>query len=203
MPIGLTAAIVVNEALQHIASQTTITSLTDGSAAANAALVVYNPTIEVLMREIDPDFARYTIPLALSGAAIPPPPWTFEYLYPTDCMRLRQVRPPRVGVGALADLNDPAPIKAQVAFDVIANVSTKVILTNQANAMAVYTSGLAPEATWDSAFADAVVRRLANPLAMALSGRPDFAEKVLMQAAQMAATAEAIDEGGFRRGGAG
>ena len=39
------------------------------------------------------------------------------------------------------------------------------------------------------------------PLAMALSGRPDFAKEILMQAAQMAATAESIDDSGFRRTG--
>ena len=77
--------------------------------------------------------------------------------------------------------------------------NTKVILTNQVNALAVYTTTLIDETIWDSAFVDAVVRRLANPLAMAVSGRPDFARTILEQAAMMAQTAEMIDEGGFRR----
>ena len=188
----------MNAALEQIASQTRITSLTDGSPVANQAAVVYQPTVELMLRELDPDFARYTFALALSAAVTPVPPWAYEYLYPDDCLRLRQVRPPASGPGSAADPNDPQPIRANVAFDIIAAVSTKVILTEQQNALAVYTTSLVTEAAWDSVFADAVIRRLANPLAMAVSGRPDFAKEILMQSAQMAKTAEAVEEGGFR-----
>lgn len=198
MPIGLTSAQVVNIALQQIASQETITSLTDGSNLAAQVSVVYAPTVQLMLWEIQPDFARFTAPLVLSAAPTPVPPWTFEYLYPDTMVRLRQVRPPASGTGSLTDINDPQPIRANVSFDVIANVSTKVILTNQANALAVYTSSAVTEAAWDTAFTDAVVRRLANPLAMALSGRPDFAKTILEQSAMMAQTAESTLEGGFR-----
>lgn len=193
------SAQVVNAALEQIASQAQITSLADGSPAANMAAVIYIPTVQIIMREIDPDFARFTAPLVI--AVTPPnyPPWAFEYAYPANCVRLRQVRPPASGTGALVDVNDPHPIKANVAFDIIATVNTKVILTNQANALAVYTSSSVVEAQWDSTFADAVVRRLANPLAMALSGRPDFAKEVLATSAQMTQTAEMVEESGFRR----
>lgn len=199
MPAGLNSVDVTNSALEQIASQVQITSLTDGSPAAKAALVVYAPTVQLMLRELDPDFARFTKALTLSAAPTPVPPWAYEYLYPDDMVRLRQVRPPGSGSGSLADPNDPVPVRANVAFDIIATVNTKVILTNQINALAVYTSSLVTEAQWDSVFADAVIRRLANPLAMALSGRPDFAEKILMQSAQMAQTAEAVDDSGFRR----
>lgn len=186
----------VNEALQFVAAQTQITALNDGSTAANAALVIYNPTVQLLMRELDPDFAQFTAPLTLSAAPTPVPPWAFEYLWPADCVRLRQIRPAPGDYSAF----DPQPILAQVAFDVIAATNTKVILTNQQNALAVYTSSNAGEALWDSVFYDAFVRRLANPLAMAISGRPDFAEKILEQSAMMAQTAEMVEDGGFRRG---
>lgn len=197
--MGTTVAAIVNAALEQIASQTQIESLGDNTPAAKAAAVVYAPTVQLMLRELDPDFARFTAPLALSAAVTPVVPWAFEYLYPADCVRLRQVRPPGSGTGSLSDPNDPVPIRANVAFDTIATVVTKVILTNQINALAVYTSSSITEAQWDSVFADAVIRRLANPLAMALSGRPDFAEKLLMQSAQMAMTAEAVDDSGFRR----
>lgn len=201
MPTGLTPVIVVNSALEQIAAQEQITSLTDGSPSAKAASVVYAPTVELLLRELDPDFARYSAALTISTAPTPVPPWAYEYLWPDDMLRLRQVRPPGSGTGSLVDLNDPQPVRANVAFDIIAAVSTKVILTNQVNAWAVYTTSLATEAVWDAVFTDAVVRRLANPLAMALSGRPDFAEKILEQSARMAQTAMAVDDSGFRRMG--
>lgn len=200
MPVGQTAVTAVNAALEQIASQKFITSLTDGSAAARAASVVYAPTVQLMLREMDPDFSRTTAALVLSAAPSPMIPWAFEYLYPADMVRLRQVRPPGSGAGSLADPNDPYPVKANVAFDTIAGTVTKVILSNQVNALAVYTSSNVTEAQWDAAFFDTVVRRLANPLAMALSGRPDFAKTILEQSAQMAQTAEMVDEGGFRRG---
>lgn len=191
---------VVNIALEQVATQTTITSLTDGSPAADAASVVYVPTVQLMLRELQPDFARLNVALAASGAVTPVPPWAYEYLYPADMVRLLQVQPPASGAGSAADPFDPSPVRANVAFDVIAATPTKVILTNQQNAQAIYISSQVTESLWDAAFVDAVVRRLANPLAMALSGRPDFAEKILQQSAQMAQTCEMIDEGGFRRG---
>lgn len=199
MPTGSTSVSVVNEALQLVASQVEISSLSDGTPAAVAASVVYQPTVEFLLRAMDPDFARFTAPLVLSAAVTPIPPWPYEYLYPSDCLRLRQVRPPGSGAGSLVDINDPHPTRANVAFDVIAAVPTKVILTNQINALAVYTSSAATEAFWDSAFQDAVVRRLGNYLAMALSGRPDFARELLEEAGSTAALADAVDDSGFRR----
>lgn len=191
MPPGLTSAIVANSALEQIASQSTITALNDGSTLAAQINVVYAPTVQLMLRELDPDFARYTAALVLSAAVTPVSPWGYEYLYPADCVRLRQVAPPSGGYDPL----DPQPIRANVGFDIIATVNTRVILTNQINAIAVYTSSTVTEAQWDSAFTDTVVRRLANPLAMALSGRPDFAREILEESAKMAATAYAVDEG--------
>lgn len=188
---GTTNVAVVNTALQLIASQTTITSLADGSPAANYASAIYAPVVQLLMRELDPDFARFTKALTLTAAGTPVPPWQFEYLYPADCLRLRQVRP---AVGSY-NINDPQPVRSAVAFDLIGGANTKVILANLSSALAVYTSSTPTEAQWDSAFAEAVSRRLANPLALALSGRPDFAKQVLAEAAAVANTAEGVDDG--------
>ena len=199
MPAGATSTTVTNEALQLVATQVQVASLTDGTPAAIAASAVYQPTVEFLLRAMDPDFARFTAPLTLSAAPSPVPPWAYEYLYPADMLRLRQVRPPGSGAGSLVDINDPQPVRANVAYDVIATVPTKVILTNQVNALAVYTSSAVTEAFWDSLFMDSVVRRLGNYLAMALSGRPDFARELLEEAGRTAALADAADEGGFRK----
>lgn len=200
MPVGLTSTIVANAALEQIAAQSEIESLTDGSPLAGQISLVYQPTVQLMLRELQPDFARFNAALVPSAAPTPVPPWAYEFLYPATMVRLLQVQPPMSGPGALADPFDPSPIRANVAFDMIGAVATKVILTNQQNAQAIYISSAADELLWDAAFTDAVIRRLANPLAMAISGRPDFAEKILMQSAQMAATCEMIEEGGFRRG---
>jgi hypothetical protein len=87
-----------------------------------------------------------------------------------------------------------------VDFDTVATVPQRVILSNQENAIAVYTSSSPAESLWDAAFQDAVVRRLANPLAMAIAGRPDFADHLLASSAQMAQTAQGAEDSGFRIG---
>jgi phage shock protein A len=69
-----------------------------------------------------------------------------------------------------------------------------VILTNQNAALAVYTTNAMNENQWDSGFAEAVVRRLANPLGMAMAGRPDFARELLEESERYSQLAEAIDE---------
>lgn len=192
-----TPASIVNEALTFIDSQAFITNLTDGSVEANAAAVVYQPTMYLLMREMDPDFARTTAVLALAATASPLPPFQYEYLYPTDCLRARQVAPPPSGLGALVDPYDPQPIPSEVAYDPNAQgaaVPAKVILTNQQNAWLSYTTSNATEADMDPAFVEAFARRLANPLAMAIAGRPDFAKEVLEQSERYAGLAELVDE---------
>lgn len=196
MSIG-SAADVVNVSLELIASQSRITSLTDGTDPAQAANIVYAPTVQLMLREVDPDFARRNISLTLSAAPTPTPPWAYEYLYPADAARIRTLTPATNGY----DVNNPLPIRWNVYYDIISASPTKVIGSNQVNARAVFTSLSVPEALWDAVFVDAVARRLANPLAMALSGRPDFAREILEESARVASTAEMVDESSVRRMG--
>lgn len=184
---------IANQALEFIGNQASITTFNDGSAAANAATVLYTPTVQIVLRELDPAFARRTAVLvAAIGIVAPIPPWTQEYVYPADCVRLRSLRP---AVGEY-DPEDPQPLTWQVAFDAIGSPAAagKVIVTDLVHALAVYTSSTPTENQWDSTFTDAVVRRLANPFAMALAGRPDFARELLEEAARSAAVADAVDE---------
>ncbi len=72
-------------------------------------------------------------------------------------------------------------------------------MTNQANALLVYTTGAIPnsgltidgagnlltESQFDQTFAEAVVRFLASELAMPIGGRPDFAKQKLVEAGQL------------------
>jgi hypothetical protein len=181
---------VVNYALELVAAQTVITALSDGTIAGNAAGVIYAPTVQMLLRQLDPDFARYTISLVLAGGVAVPTPWTFAYLYPTDCLRARQVAPPPGGYNVF----DPQPIRANVGFAFPGSVATKIIATNQASAQLVYTTSLVTENQWDAIFLQAVIRQLANPLSMAIAGRPDFARELLDEAARYEQMAELADE---------
>jgi hypothetical protein len=199
-----TSTTIVNEALAMIDSQAVIISLTDGTVEANAASQVYTPTLQLLLREMDPDFARAIGALAPvtqaptpGELASPLPPWQYEYVYPADCLRVRQVAPPPSGLGALSDPYDPQPILWEVGVDLNgggSDVPVKVILTNQQNALIAYTTSDISEAVFDAAFVEVFARRLSNPLAMAIAGRPDFARELLEESERYAGLAELVDE---------
>lgn len=191
------AVSVVNQSLELVGQQARITSLTDvTSTAAVAANVIYAPTVSLMLRVMEPDFARTTVNLVSAGAVSPVDPWQAEYLYPVDCLRVLQVRPLAGGY----DPNAPKIIRWMVAMDTISAALTKVILSSQTPAAATYITNLVTEDQWDFAFMNAVVRRLANPLAMALAGRPDFAKELLEESSKAAAFADAADESMIRSG---
>ena len=185
------ASDIVNRALELGARNVQVTGVNpgfDGTPAGNAAGVLYTAAVNLVLRQLAPAFARHTLALTPTGGVISPP-WTNEYAYPADCLGLRGLRP------AAPAVNDPQPIRWQVAFSSTLTPDAKVIRCNLAGAIAMYTSAEPTEAVWDWAFAEAVAKRLASPLAMALSGRPDFARELLQEAEQAAAVADMIDEG--------
>jgi len=185
----MTSAVdVVNQALEFTAQQVTITALNDGSVAGNAAGVIYSVVVLMMLRRWNPDFARKTVPLSQAGQ--PYSPWLNSYQYPTDCVRARCLVPPTV------DLFDPQPIRGNVAF--VGGIT--VIQTNQANASLAYTSSATTENNWDPVFQWAVVRALAEPLAMAVAGRSDFAQTLFMEAAQLGQMSELVEDSAIRGG---
>lgn len=183
---------IVNQSLEYAGNQVSVGyssgSFTGDTTAAAAATVLYAPTWQMVARQLDPDFARRTNPLVLQSGGNLPPGWMLEYAYPSDCLRLRTLAPPSY------DPFDPQLILGNVAIDVITGSSVKVIYTNQVGAHAVYTSLNVNENEWDSLFREAVCRQLANPLSMALQGRPDYARELLQQALQYEQLAELRDE---------
>jgi hypothetical protein len=170
MPPGLTQLQVINRSLTEIQQGSTITSLV--GVPGSYAATLYSGAVETLLRESDYEFSRMNVDLTLSGNAAPLG-WLYEYLYPSDCIRLRQVAP--------ATLNpfDPAPNRWDVGTSVVSGVQTTVIWTNAANAQAVYTTDNVTESDWDSIFTEAMVRYLGSQLALPVAGRPDFSKQML------------------------
>lgn len=185
MPAGLTALQVVNRALAEIArgnplGSGTVSSNFDGSANGIAAATLYNGAVQTLLSQQDFEFARRVNPLVLSGNNAPLG-WTYEYIYPSDCMTLRQVAPQAFSV------NDPQATRWDVGTAVVAAAQTTVIWTNALAAGAVYTTFSVTEADFDSIFTEQLVRYLGSMLAMPVAGRPDFAKFQLETAGRLGA----------------
>src|SRR5271157_3439941 len=102
-PVGI-----VNIALQKIGAQATVSSInpSDGSTEGNAAAILYQPTMDALMRAAHWNFTRFQVagtlikaaigtPENLTGTTLPVPlqPWLYEYATPPDCLKVRYILP--------------------------------------------------------------------------------------------------------------
>lgn len=156
----------------------------DDSPAGVALQKLYTPCVRTVARQWGFDFARNVAALALTGN-VAPMGFLFEYAYPANGVEVWQVMP----TPPLADVNNPLPINWDVGNTLVASVQTKVIWTNQANALAVYNNAPS-EAAWDPLFREAVVRLLASELAMAIAGRPDTAQELMQSGIAFETVAE-------------
>jgi hypothetical protein len=181
-----TQASIVNRAAAEIAAEATVTgewpNFSGGGNVSTYANILYPGVVSLVAREQDYECLKFVASLVPSGL-VPLPPWQFEYLYPADCVRIRQITPPTWNA------NDPQPVEWSVEEHPNAGTLQKVIGCNIANAMAVYTTAVTnvSEAQWDALLQEAVVRTLASELAMAIAGRPDFSRVTLEQAGQLVA----------------
>lgn len=153
---------VVNLALAVIGRRDRIGNIYEGSAAARAALDIYSQARDEMLRAGNWGFAEKIAAAVVSGTAAPFP-WTVSYVYPTDCIRVRNM----FAATYQADQNNPVPILYQIADA----ASGKVILCKTAAATLVYTEQVTDPTKWDAlfiaAFADDLGRRMAPAMASA------------------------------------
>ncbi|RAU21079.1 hypothetical protein CU669_15090 [Paramagnetospirillum kuznetsovii] len=163
-----------------IGAKTTISDLSEISAAAQLCNLHYDNTRTSVLRVHNWSFARRQATLALYAAAagtpenaagttpLPMVPWLYEYAYPVDCLRVRSVYQPN---------SQAAPIPFIISSDVDSGGNDiKVILTNQPQAILIYTKDIANPDLWDNEFADAMVASLASDLAIPLTGDKAIAD---------------------------
>lgn len=137
---------VINLALGRIGYKDRIGSIFEGSEAAKQALDIYAQTRDAALREFDWGFAeRIAAGVVASQAA--PFPWAVSYVYPADCLRLRNM----FDAAYVADRNNPLPV-----LYTIANNATdgNVIWSNSAAANLVYTAQITDPTKWEPLFVE-------------------------------------------------
>lgn len=152
---------IINHALDRAGYPEYIGNIYEGTKQARVALDIYGQTRDQLLRQTDWGFAEKIAAAALSGSAAPAP-WSVEYTYPADCLRLRNV----FNAVYLADKNNPLPVLYTVAN---AGSAGKVILCNAAAATLVYTLQVVDPTKWEPLFVENLVLALAERLAPALA----------------------------------
>lgn len=202
---------VANMALAAIGTRSSIANLAEASTEAYNVNLIYEQTLNELLRKIRWNFARYETALAAAAAAqgtpenangttlpIPPLPWLYAYQYPGDCSFPRFILPMATvntlpGVPLYAG-QATAPrivggrrwIKFQVGGVYAKDGSpTKVILCNQPQAVLVYTARIVNPNIWDELFVCAFIGRLAQKLVIPCSGDKGLA-KIAIEAGRAA-----------------
>lgn len=213
---------ICNRALQAMGTRSTIASLTEASSEARNCSLLYDQTRQSMLSRFKWGFARATQVLAMlkcapgtpefSGtaspvwsAAYPSPPWLYEYAMPSDCLSFRYVVPletqgafsgvPIFGAASMgyASLRALAvPFVKGTDKDGVGNDQT-VVLTDQPQAVGVYTRDITNSALFSAEFADALALALAARLAIPLSGDKELMKLNTQMALATAAGAEASD----------
>jgi hypothetical protein len=196
---------VINDALARIGSRVRIDQIYQGTPASDLALDVYGQTRDELLRQGDWGFAERNIAATLlksappggyipgvtdwNGTTYPPIEALFEYAYPTDCLKVRSVKPTPLFVPNF----DPQPHSFRIANDNYYTTPRKVILCNVPNALVTYTGQVVDPTTWESDFTEALVAALGKRLAASLA---NLQEKQIEQRDEAVSTVVAEQQQG-------
>lgn len=212
---------ICNRALAAIGSRSTISSLTESSKEARNCNLIYTETRDEVMQMAFWNFAKKTAYLALVKSApgtptsqvstatqwssdFPAPPWLYEYAYPQDALQMRQivqqiqntyvgtpftsggnnVYPYIVGPGAQFEVTSDQDINGQ---------AQNVILTNQFEAIGIYTCRITNTNLFGAQFTEALVQALSAKLAMPITGQIQLMNAKFIQANAIIREARASD----------
>jgi len=182
---------ICNQALSMAGARATIASLTEDSEEARACNIVYDTQRKSCLRAAHWNFARFqaNLGLLLDASKSPPDnvpaPWVYEYAYPTDCLMARYVMPiysggPATYPGMMTEPPmEPNPVKFMVANDNDASGNPiTVILTNQYQALMVYTRDISNTLLFDPSFVDALAAAVASRVCLSLTGNKGLSDSL-------------------------
>ncbi len=212
---------ICNLSLLSIGSRVQISSInpSDGSQPADACSTLFSFVFEQLARTARWSCLKKQITATLTQAAqgtpenltgtslsIPQQFWLYAYLYPSDCLMVREVLPPTT---PSAGVNTPQTTLAnsvtpwvgydqQIPYEIGYSTDNsgnpiQVILTNQESAVINYTVNQQNPQSWDALFTAAYVASLAAYLVPALSLAMPLMQTQIKIAEEIISTARAQD----------
>ena len=181
---------IANMALAEIGTRSSITAFDDGSVEGYQAGLWYDQLRQMLLRTAPWGFSRGQLVLTQLGDLVPdataPYPYLFKYAYPPDCLKFRyvlaqpilppisgQITPPVVGAAIIGPtwLGPSRANRFVVASDLADDgTQSRVLLSNAAAAIGVYTRDVTNVAMFDPLFIDALVAAMAFKMVIPLSG---------------------------------
>lgn len=184
---------ICNLALLRIGTRSSISSLSEGSAEANACALAYPVVRDALLAQHRWGFATRRVMLADLG--FPPDGWRFRYAYPADCLHARGIHAPHRGLGECEPTHRRRYAgRFEVSGDLDASGNPiKVILADLPRAELVYTAQVTAPSQYDAAFIEALSWMLGAELAITLTGDKIIAQGCLQTAAVVIGGAKAND----------
>jgi hypothetical protein len=197
---------IANMALDVIGTRSSIASLSEGSNEANAIARHWDNAVDAMLRAAHWNFARKQIALTLlqdgtNGGTVPTP-WLYEYAYPSDCVLLRQLIPMiQVGTASPGIPGQPAgvaaygpPVRFLMSTDLDINGNPlEVLLTNQPQAIGVYTFRNTNTAMWDALYVQGFAAYLGARVCMTLTGDKGTQQMAFRMAQQYAIDAQRMN----------
>lgn len=186
---------ICNMALANLMVDQRIEDLSDpDDPQALTCAVFFQQAREETLVAHDWSFAERRVVLAeVTGTA--PLPWTYQYRYPTDCLKIRSLDPEVVVTHEAHRL----------AFEVTSDDDGRLILTDTADAILIYTVALEDPvrfpAEFVAAFAWKLAAYLAGPVGKSTAVR-DSAEQRFLLATQRAVSADMAQQQDRDHGGA-
>lgn len=212
----MTSAVAIcNRALVSIGTRSTIASLTEQSTEAKKCNLIYEATRDEVLSMAFWNFTRKvasgsllksapgtptntSAPASVWNSTYPPPPWLFEYAYPSDCLQVRMIQPqPTMGyTGSVPILSSAsglysAPVLGQrypaIPFEAMIDTDTdgndiNVIVTNEYQPLLVYTRRVIDPNVYSAQFVQALVAALAAKLAQTMTGDKGLANQKFQEA---------------------
>lgn len=181
---------VSNMALTRLGGST-IASLTEGSKESILCNTFFEASRDAVLREHLWGFARKRKTLAEVDSSLPDNGWSYIYAYPSDCLAARHIYTP---------IPDGDAIPYERCID---SSGTQLILTDQPEAVLVYTARVTDLTRCDPIFIEALSWKLAAEVAIPLtqnSSLTQMAFKEYQSVLSRARTADA-NEGQARKEG--
>lgn len=206
-------------ALQNAGTRASVADLNEESNEAAQCRLRFEPVRDQVLRLAQWNFAKKTIVAALNKSApgtpenpsaattwttdYPPPPWLYEYIYPSDCIALRYVYAQTANATAIptfpsslayrADLTQPVYWKFERAMGLNGASQAAVVLTDARQAIFVYTARVTNTSLWDPLFIEAFTFFLAADIVMNITGDRNQKNDLLKEAEARLTIARAAD----------
>lgn len=181
----------INQALDAIGFPKHIGNIYEGSPAARVALEVYGQARDETLQMGEWPFAMREIVLTTNGQTAPTP-WSFEYTYPADCLRIMYISPGPLTGGA--QNNDPQPVLFRAFNDQRPGTPVRAILCSLATPVLFYVGRVTNPSTWEPEFTKALIANLGQKMSFGLQASAELIKARLALADQGFAEAQNVTD---------